>query len=150
MDVESIIKVLNSQNQAALKTVATIIGRGESGVNTASVEARVFSMSADSLNGPIADMFSDMMTLAMRLTGYEGFVTCVFDKAELRPETELEPQYLMRQSRLQNDLSLGLITDDEYHMEMYGRTRPVSAPLLQGTGFFAPARHAQRAGSSCR
>lgn len=139
MDVESIIKVLNSQNQAALKTVATIIGRGESGVNTASVEARVFSLSADSLNGPIADLFSDMMTLAMRLTGYEGYVTCIFDKVELRPETELEPQYIMRQTRLQSDLSLGLITDDEYHMEMYGRVRPSSAPILQGTGFMQAA-----------
>lgn len=135
MDVESIIKVLNAQNQASLKTVATLIGRGESGVNTGTVEARIFSMSADALNGPIADLFSDMLTLAMRLTGYEGYVVCMFDKAEMRPETELEPQYSMRQARLQSDLSLGLITDDEYHMEMYGRVRPSSAPILQGTSF---------------
>lgn len=135
MDVTAVIEVLNAQNQAALKTMATIIGRGTSGVNTASVEARIFSMSAESLNGPIADIFSDMMTLAIRLTGYTGYVVCKFDDVELRPATELEPQKIMQQSRLQNDLSLGLITDDEYHITMYGRPRPDSSPLLSGTGF---------------
>lgn len=139
MNVESIVDVLNSQNQAALKTMATVIGRGESGVNTASVEARVFSMAAESLNGPIADLFSEVFTLALRMTGYQGYVECKFDPVELRPDTELEPQRIMKQQRLQSDLSLGLITDDEYHLQMYGRPRPDSAPELSGTGFAQPA-----------
>lgn len=138
MDVESIIGVLNSQNQSALKTVATFIGRGESGVNTASVEARVFSMAADSLNGPVADMFSEMFTLAMRLTGYQGYVTCEFDKSELRPSTELEPMLVIRQARYLEMLSLGLITDDEFHSELFGRPAPDAAPVLSGTGFMQP------------
>lgn len=135
LDVSQIINVLNSQNQAALKVVGTVIGKGETGVNTASVEARIFAMAADSLNGPIADLFSEMLTLAIRLSGYEGYVECCFDKVELRPWTELEPQLIMRQTRLKQDLSDGLITDDEYHMEMYGRPRPPSAPELSGTHF---------------
>ena len=139
MDVTSIIEVLNGQNQAALKTMATVIGRGESGVNTASVEARIFSLSAESLNGPIADLFSDAFTLAMRLTGYQGYVQCHFDPVELRPDTELEPQRLIKQTRLQSDLSLGMITDDEYHLQMYNRPRPDSAPEVSGTGFAQPA-----------
>lgn len=134
-DVTSIIEVLNAQNQAALKTVATFIGRGEGGVNTASVEARVFSMAADSLNGPIADLFSDMFTLAMRMTGYQGYVVCEFDKAELRPETELEPMKVVQQTRLLELLSLGVIDDNEFHMQMFGRPRPDAAPELSGTGF---------------
>ena len=134
-DVTSIIEVLNAQNQGALKTVATFIGRGESGVNTASVEARVFSMAADSLNGPVADMFSDMMTLALRMTGYEGYVECMFDKAELRPQTELEPMLVIKQTRYLELLSLGLIDDNRFHMEIFGQTRPDSAPELSGTGF---------------
>ena len=98
-------------------------------------------MSAEALNGPIADLFSDMMTLAIRLTGYTGYVTCKFDDVELRPASELEPQYVMKQARLQSDLSLGVLTDDEYHIAMYSRPRPDSAPLLSGTGFLnaAPA-----------
>ena len=136
-DVTSIIEVLNAQNQAALKTVATFIGRGSAGVNTGSVEARVFSMAADSLNGPIADLFSDMFTLAMRLTGYQGYVVCEFDKAELRPATELEPMKIIQQSRLLELLSLGMIDDNEFHMQMFGRPRPDAAPELSGTGFLA-------------
>lgn len=137
MDVTSIISVLNSQNQAALKVVSTVIGRGESGVNTASVEARIFAMAADSLNGPIADLFSEMMTLCLRMTGYEGYCQCTFDKVELRPVTELEPQLLMRQTRLKADLSEGIIDDNHYHMAMYNRPRPKDAPELSGTNFLA-------------
>lgn len=138
LNVESIIAVLDAQNQSALKVMGSVIGKGEKGVNTASVEARIFSLSAESLNGPIADLLSEAFTLALRLTGYQGYVVCKFDPVELRPSTELEPQLLMRQTRLQSDLSLGIITDDEYHLEMYNRPRPDSAPELSGTGFAQP------------
>lgn len=137
MDVSEIIKVLDAQNQAALKTMATIIGKGENGVNTASVEARVFSLSADSINVPIAALMADMFTLAMRLQGYDGYVTCRFAPAELRPDLELEPQRTMMQARLLEQLSLGLITDDEYHIRVNGRHRPDAVPELSGTGFAA-------------
>lgn len=136
MDVTSVINVLNSQNQAALKTMATVIGRGESGVNTASVEARIFALTAESLNQTVADMFSDMFTLAIRMTGFLGYVECKFDTVELRPETELEPQKVMRQDRLLKDLSRGIISDDEYHIYMYNRPRPDHAVELSGTGFY--------------
>lgn len=136
MDVTAIIDVLNAQNQAALKTMATIIGRGSAGVNTASVEARVFSMSADSLNVPIADLLSDMFTFALRLQGFEGYVEFEFDKVELRPQTELEPQLVLKQSRLLKDLSLGIISDEQYSIEMYGTLPREGAPILSGTGFF--------------
>ncbi len=139
LDATNVIQVLNSANQAALKTMATIIGRGESGVNTASVEARIFSLSADAINGPIADLFSDMFTFLIRVLGYEGRVKCDFEKVELRPETELEANLVMRQSRLLENLSLGLITDDEYHLMMFNRPRPNDAPELSGTGFMSKA-----------
>jgi hypothetical protein len=138
-DVTSIIEVLNAQNQAGLKTLPTFLGRGESGVNTATVEARVFTMTVDSLNKCVADLFSEMFSLAMQLTGYQGYVECEFDKVELRPETELEPQLVMRQSRLQTDLSLGLISDEKYHMDMYGEPAHDGAPELSGTGFMTGA-----------
>lgn len=59
LDATAIIDILNAQNQASLKTMATVIGRGESGVNTATVEARIFSLNADSINKPIAELFTD-------------------------------------------------------------------------------------------
>lgn len=138
IDIKPVIDVLNGQNQAALKTMATIIGRGESGVNTASVEARVFALNCDELNRPIAELLQQMFTFAMRLQGFEGWVECEFKKAEMRADLELEPQRSMQQSRLLTDLSHGIISDDEYHLAMYGRIRPDSAPELSGTGFMNP------------
>jgi hypothetical protein len=135
LDISKIIDTLNSQNQAGLRIMGTIIGRGNAGVNTASVEARIFSMIAEELNQPIADLFSDMLTLAIRLQGSQSSVSVKFRPVELRPMTELEPMLTMRQARLKADLSLGIIDDDEYHLEMYGRLRPDSAPILTGTNF---------------
>lgn len=135
IDIKSVIDTLNGQNQAALKSMGTIIGRGESGVNTASVEARIFAMNADELNEPIAKVFSDMFTLALRLQGFAGYVQCVYPKAELRPVLELEAHMTQKQTRLLQMLSLGIIDDETYHIEMFGRMRPDSAPELSGTGF---------------
>lgn len=135
LQVEEIIQTLNAQNQAGLKVVATVLGRGEAGVNTASVESRIFSLSADSLNKPIADILSKAMTLALRLAGFDGFVTFKFKPAELRPDLELESMRIQKQTRLMKDLSLGIISDEKYVMEMYGEAVRDGAPQLSGTGF---------------
>lgn len=135
LKIQEVIDTLNDQNQAALKVMKTIIGRGDSGINTSSTEARIFSMNADSLNNPVAEQLSNVLTLALRLTGYDGRVELKFKPSELRPITELEPQLSIRQARLQKDLSLGVISDNEYHLAMYGRLPPAGAPMLSGTGF---------------
>ena len=135
MNIEPIIKTLNAQNQAGLRAVSTILGRGEAGVNTASVEARIFSMTAQELNEPIADILSRVLTLVLRMTGSQSYVEVRFRPVELRPDLELEPQRVLKSDRLKKDLSLGIIDDDEYHLEMYGRIRPDSAPVPSGTGF---------------
>jgi hypothetical protein len=137
LDVSKIIETLNAANQAALKVMATIIGRGESGVNTASVESRIFSLNAEQLNQPISDFMSSALTLALRLSGSESTVEFGFENVELRPPLELEPQKTMRQSRYLELLSLGLITDDEFHLDVVGRIRPDSVPELTGTGFMS-------------
>lgn len=139
MDVTSVIGVLNAQNQAALKTMATIIGRGEAGVNTASTEARIFAMNAEELNHPIAETLGHMFTLALRMQGFQGYVDCRFKKIELRPDMELEPQRLAKQARLIEMLSLGLIGDDDFHMMMFDRVRPDEIEEMTGTGFAGSA-----------
>lgn len=141
LDITPVINALNAMNQAGLRAMATILGRGESGVNTASVEARIFSMNAEALNAPVAEMWSQILTMALRVVAKSNSsVECRFRPVELRPKTELEAQLSMRATRLRQDLSDGIITDDEYHLEMYGRIRPDDAPELSGTGFMsAPA-----------
>ena len=135
MDITAVIQTLNSQNQAGLKTMATIIGRGESGVNTASVEARIFSLSAQSINQPLALFWSQALTLALRMNGSQSYVESYYKPVEMRSDTELETQLLVKSQRLKEDLSLGLISDTEYHLEMYNRLPPKGTPILSGTGF---------------
>lgn len=138
INVEPIITVLNAQNQAALKTMSTILGRGSSGVNTGSVEARLAALYADQLNEPIADLLSRMFSFVLHQGGYQGFARVMFEPAELRPWTELEPQLTLRSQRLRQDLSDGLITDVEYHLWVHKRLPPAGAPKLSGTGFMTP------------
>ena len=135
LDITPIITVLNGQNTAALKSMSTVLGRGESGVNTASTEARLFSLNADALNSPVGEVLSRAMTCALQLLGYPVFVDISYRPSELRPETELEPMLIQKQQRLLQDLSLGLISDEEYHLWSFGRLPLPGAPKLSGTGF---------------
>ena len=135
LQIDEVIQTLNAQNQAGLKVVSTILGRGEAGVNTASVEARIFSLSADALNKPIASILSRAFTFALRTAGFDGRVEFMFKPAELKPDLELESQRIQKQARLQKDLSLGIITDETYCMEMYGTIPPDTMPPLSGTKF---------------
>lgn len=148
MDISAIIETLNAQNQAALKTMATVIGRGASGVNTGSVEARIAAMNADELNEPVSELLQNIFSFILHQAGFQGFVEVKFRKAELRPDTELEPQLSLKSSRLRMDLSDGLITDDEYHLWMHGRLRPDSSPELSGTGFASAAEPGKEAEAS--
>lgn len=135
LDITDVISVLNAQNQAALKTMATVIGRGNGTTGVASVEARLAAMFADQLNVPVKQLLDQILTFVLHTYGTRGFVDCKFDPAELRPATELEPQLVLRAARLRADLSLGLITDEEYSLQMYGRLPHPDAPKLSGTNF---------------
>ena len=112
-------------------------------MNTSTVEARIAAMNADELNAPIAQLFSNVLSFCLHQRGFQGFVEVWFENAELRPDTELEPQRLIKTQRLRQDLSDGLITDDEYHFWVYRRLRPDSVPELSGSGFMTPVAAAE-------
>jgi hypothetical protein len=138
IDISAVVDTLNAQNQAALKVMSTVIGRGENGANTGSVEARIAAMFADELNEPLSDLLARVLTFLLNQNGFQGYAEVRFRKAELRPETELEPQLTLKAARLRQDLSDGIITDEEYTLEMYGRLPNDGAPPLSGTGFMTP------------
>lgn len=137
LQVSEIIQTLDAQNQAGLKVVATVLGRGQAGVNTASTETIVFAKHANAFNRPIEDVLSAALTLAARLNGFSGWVELSFSDVELRPALELENQNTMKQTRYNTMLSLGEITDDEYDLAILGRLRDKSLPQLSGTNFDA-------------
>lgn len=142
LPIANVIDILNEQNQAALKTMPAVIGKGTGTGQVASVEARLFALNCDALNKIVADVWSQALTLAVRLAGFQGRVEFQFEAVELRPVLELEPQKTMKQSRYEQALSRGYITDDEFHIDVFGRPRPDSAPELSGTGFMEPAQAA--------
>jgi len=135
VDIKQVIDTLNAQNQAGLKTMATVLGRGESGVNTGTVEAQLFGKMAGSINKPIGEIISNMLTQAIRFQGSQSRVEFVYPEVDLRSELEMEAQKNLKASRLRQDLSEGIISDDEYHIAMYGRLRPDTSPELSGTQF---------------
>lgn len=137
MQIEDVVKVLDAQNQAALKVMPAVVGKADGG-QVAGTEARLFALGADSMNRAVADIFTKALTLAARLAGYTGRVEARFNPVELRPVLELEPQKVMKSARLKQDLSAGLISDLEYHMEMYGRPPPDGSSELSGTNFLQP------------
>jgi len=134
LQIAEVIETLDAQNQAALKTMPSVVGKGGDG-DTASTESRLFAMNCDSLNETVASLLSEALTLAVRIAGFQGHVHAYFTPIELRPVLELEPHLTMKRSRLMQDLSLGAITDDAYHLDMYGRLGHAGAPELSGTGF---------------
>lgn len=135
VDIKQVIDTLNAQNQAGLKTMATVLGRGESGVNTGTVEAQLFGKMAGSINKPIGEILSEVLTQALRFQGSESRVEVIYPEVDLRSELEMEAQKSMRTSRLRQELSDGIITDDEYHIAVHGRIRPDNSPELSGTLF---------------
>ena len=138
MQIQGVIDILDAQNQAALKVMPTVVGKSDN-ATTASTEARLFAMSADALNQSVANLFTELLTFGVRLGGYAGRVEVSFRSVEMRPVLELEPHLTMRGARLRTELSLGTITDIEYHMELFGRPPPAGAPTLSGTNFLSPA-----------
>jgi hypothetical protein len=138
LPIANVIDVLNEQNQAALKTMPAVIGKSNNG-QVASTEARLFALNCDALNKIVGDIWSQALTLAVRLAGFQGRVVFEFEPVELRPDLELEPQRTMKQSRWEQMLSRGYVSDDEFHIAVLGRPKPISAPELSGTGFMDPA-----------
>ena len=136
LQISEVIETLNGQNQAAMKVVGSVLGRGSSGVNTASVEAMVFAKNASELNKPIDYLLSEIFTLALRMTGFDGRAVMYSRDVELRTATELENQLTMRQARLLEQLSLGIIDDTQYYLEMWGKV-PSNPSALSGTNFQA-------------
>jgi hypothetical protein len=135
LQISEVIELLNNQNQAATKTVATVLGRGKGSINTASTESRLFAKTADQLNLPLSQVFNRLLTFCLHLSGTAGRVEVTYPPTELRPKLELEPWLSIKAARLKSDLSLGIISDTEYHLELYGRLPNKDSPVLSGTGF---------------
>lgn len=134
-DYAPLLKLLANISGSSMKTPSSISGlRADGSQSLSNAETLTYLKIAKSLTGPVEDVMSRAMTLAVRLHGIDGYVKFYMRDIDLRPEAELEAYKSARQNRILQQLSLGLIDD------VYARCRldiPVlqGMTMLQGTGF---------------
>lgn len=134
-EMTALKNIINDKISAGSKTLPSILGHGSSSSNIASVETLLFMKSAEGLQFALNNIFSQALTLAVRLYGYDVYVEFSYDRIDLRPDSELEAFKAMRQSRVLELLSLGMMTDEEASITLTGKLPHADAPKLSGTGF---------------
>lgn len=140
-DVPDVVKViqdlLNAKMSTGSKTFPSVLGHGTGSQNAASSETLLFMKTADgTIRSKLNEMFSKILTLAVRLFGQDVAVTFRYDTIDLRPESELEAFRTMRQSRVLEQLSFGFIEDDDAAIELTGKLTPEGFKPLSGTLFY--------------
>ena len=114
IDFRPLIEILDGQVISALKSLPSILGKTKgSSQNTASMEAMVYLNTPTFLQRKSEKILSQIYTMTARLMGYKGFIEAKHDAINLRPQLELEPQKLAKQSRILQLQSFGHITDSE-------------------------------------
>ena len=113
----------------------SVLGHASGSQNIASTESMLFVKYCQGVQTKINTILSRALTLAVRLLGHDCYVEFAFDKIDLRPDSELEAYAAMKQSRILDQLSLGMISDEEASIELTGRLPPAGAPKLSGTFF---------------
>lgn len=134
-DYVPLMKTLNNMQATSLKTPSSIVGlRSEGSQSLSNIEALTYLKTLIALRGPIQDVLSRGLTLAVRLYGQDVYVKFEFDSINLRPEDELEAYKTMKQTRQLELLSLGVWTDERYCHES-GNVYHPEMPPLSGTMF---------------
>lgn len=135
-DYVPLMGAVNNMQATGLKAPPSILGiRSEGSQSLANSETLVYLKIAKAIQGPVCDLMSRALTMAVRLLGIQGYVKFFMDPIELRPESEREAYTMTRQQRILNQLSIGLITDEHACLQLDVPYRPDMSPL-SGTRFF--------------
>lgn len=134
--IERVQKVLNAKLVAGARTLPVTLGFTSTS-NASSAESLLFLKQADGIRRKLNEVYSRALTVAIRLMGIDGYVEFEYDTPNLRPEDELEAFKAMKQSRILELLSLGLMSDEEASIRLTGQLPPPGAPKLSGTMFTA-------------
>ena len=134
-EMTALKNIINDKISSGSKTLPSILGHGSSSSNIASTESLLFMKSAEGLQFALNNIFSQAFTLAVRLMGYDVYVEFAYDRIDLRPDSELEAFKAMKQSRVLELLSLGVMTDEEACLQLTGYLPPEGMKPLSGTNF---------------
>lgn len=121
---------------ASTKVPATALGYSSASSNIASTESLLFMKNATGVvTAKLNEFFSKILTLSVRLLGYDVVVDFKYAPIDLRPESELEGFKAAKTSRVLDLLSLGMIGDEEACLELTGKLPPAGYKPLAGTMF---------------
>lgn len=132
--------IVESKLASGAKTMPAVLGMSPGSQNVASTESMLFVKSATgAITGKLNEFYSRVFTLAIRLLGFDVVCDFRYEPVDLRPESELESFKAVKQSRVLELLSLGLITDEEAALELTGKLPPPGMTALSGTKFMSNA-----------
>lgn len=126
----------NARLSTGSKTNGTVLGYASGSSNIASSEIMLFMKSCTgAVKAPIEEFWSRALTLSVRLFGQDVTVQFRFSPIDLRPDAELAAFRQTQQMMVLEQLSLGLITDDEASLALTGKLPPPGMKPLSGTMF---------------
>lgn len=126
----------NARLSTGSKTNGTVLGFASGSSNIASSEIMLFMRSCTgAVKAPIEEFWSRALTLSARLLGNDVVVEFEFEPIDLRPDAELMSFRQTKQMMVLEQLSLGLISDDEASLQLTGQLAPLGMKPLSGTMF---------------
>ena len=140
--LSTVQKLLESKLAAGAKTLPAVLGRDANG-SAATTSSMLFLKNADVLRRKLNVLYSRALTQAVRLLGQDTTVEFRFDDLDLRPQGELEAYKSMKQSRILEQLSIGLISDEEAAIQLTGNLPREGATPLAGTFFKSNTANSQ-------
>lgn len=127
-------ELIESKLAAGAKSNSAVLGRDTNG-SAATTSTMLFLKNANIVRTKLNTIYSRMLTQALRLMANDVFVEFKYAKIDLRPDAELEAYKAMQQSRVLEQLSLGLITDEEASIQLTGNLPRDGHVQLAGTLF---------------
>ena len=141
--LETVKSIFDGKVSTATKTPKSILGLGATSAGAADADTLLFMMTVNGMvRVKLNELYSKVLTLAVRLMGLDVTVEFLYDEIELRPKSELAAYRTMDKEFWRGLLSDGIITDAEFAMRTTGQLPRKGYKPRAGTYFadkMAPA-----------
>lgn len=122
--VDAVIKVIEQSLAASLKTLSTILGRGENtSKESYAAELKLYSRGIESVQTVVENLLERALTMALNLEGVRGWVDVSFAPVDLRSELQVVAEKQTRQDIIITARMRGAMSDYEEmkaHREVLG------------------------------
>ena len=136
-EYKEIRAMVDAKLSSGTKTMPAVLGM-DSTSNVASTQSMLFvKAAAGAVQYKLNEFYSRVLTLAVRLLGQDVYVKFKYNAIDLRPENEIEAFKSVKQSRVLELLSLGMVSDEEACIDLTGHLPPSTYKPLSGTMFMS-------------